>query len=523
MPNEGTLKRRFTFKLASNLWAVALALVTMSFVSRSLGPENFGRFEFISSNFKLVLDTLTMQVPVAYFNWVSRKGHKEDINVASGITLYFSLAMTAIFAVFISLTLPSGLHKILWPGIEPIFLWESLLFTLVVFSYQLLVYLSDGISMTVGLEKIRLLQNTLKAVFLLLVIYFGAMNLHAYFLVQTMVIALTVGLSIQWLSSHGAISRSILHLSSYPKDERNRFTDFAFHYARPLTILMFSGFVFLYFDRWFLQLIGGSVQQGYFGLSDRLGAIAFIFTSAMTPLLTREFAFAHEEHDRERLVQLFGRIRIFLFIAIVTSCFLSVQSNSVVKLMGGDNFQRAALPIAIMTMYPIHQTFGQLSGALLIATGQTTLYSRIGIVAMLLSLPITYLLIAPASYYLPGLALGATGLALKMVLMQFVATNVQLYCNTRYLDISYRKWLWYQISVIPMVYALAYTVSQFTSGFFRSILPDRINELLISSMDFILSGMVYSAMVVLIVLVIPKIAGLSREDVRFRQSVLSGR
>ena len=96
MSKDGTLKKRFTFKLAANIWGMLLGLVTMSFVSRALGPENFGRFEFITSNFRLILDTLTLQVPVAYFNWVSRKGHKEGIDVASGLTLGFSLVMTGV-------------------------------------------------------------------------------------------------------------------------------------------------------------------------------------------------------------------------------------------------------------------------------------------------------------------------------------------------------------------------------------------------------------------------------------------
>lgn len=517
MSRNGSLKKRFTFKLAANIWGMVLGLVAMSFVSRALGPENFGRFEFITNNFKLILDTLTLQVPVAYFNWVSRKGHKEGIDVASGVTLYLSLAMTGAFALFVLMAILGGFNAVLWPGIEPVFLWESLLFTLAVFLYQLLVFLSDGMSLTVGLEKIRLLQNFLKAVALLALVAVGLMNLHAYFMAQVAVIAITTVLSVRWLAKQGALSGAVLKVRSFSRDERERFLEFVRHYARPLTVLMFGGFVFLYFDRWFLQLIGGSVEQGYFGLSDRLGALAFVFTSAMTPLLTREFAFAHEERDKQRLVRLFGRIRLFLFIAAMTSCFLSVQSETVVKLIGGSKFQGAILPIAIMALYPIHQTFGQLSGALLVATGQTGLYSKISLVLMLCSLPVTYILLAPASYAVPGLALGATGLALKMVIVQIIGTNVQLYCNTRYLGISYLKWLLYQAGMIPLMYGLAYGAAFVLGSIFHRLFPVSVNNLTGTIALFVAGGLLFCLAVAIVVYIIPSIAGTSRDEISLKR------
>lgn len=492
-----------------------LGIVTMSFVSRALGPENFGRFEFISTNFKLILDTLTLQVPVAYFNWVSRKGHKEGINVASGMTLGFSLAMTGAFALFIFIAVISGFHALLWPGIKPVYLWESLFFTLAAFLYQLLVYLSDGMSLTVGLEKIRLLQNLLKSVALLALVAIGLMNLHSYFLAQMGVVAFTIILSAVWLARQRALSGEVLRFSQWPREEVVRFREFVRHYARPLTMLMFSGFIFLYFDRWFLQLIGGAVQQGYFGFSDRLGQIAILFTTAMTPLLSREFAHAYEEQDHDRLIRLFERIKLFLFITTMISCFLSVQSETLVRLIGGSKFQGAVLPIAIMALYPIHQTFGQLSGTLLVATGQTGLYSKIGIAGMALSLPLTYFLLAPTGFVLPGWALGATGLAVKIVAAQVIATNVQLYCNTRYLGIAYWKWLVYQVGMIPLLYVLAWGASFTALHGVQAVLPAGATGLTPTIVLFVTAGMLFCLAVAALVWLFPGIAGLSRGELKF--------
>jgi len=79
-----TLKKRFTFKLLVNVASMFMGLITVLFVPRVLGPEKFGQFEFITNNFKLIIDTIAIQTPVAYFNWISRKGHKENTDVATG-------------------------------------------------------------------------------------------------------------------------------------------------------------------------------------------------------------------------------------------------------------------------------------------------------------------------------------------------------------------------------------------------------------------------------------------------------
>lgn len=528
MAKAASLKKRFAFKLIANVIGVLLGLVTMAFVPRALGPEQFGRFEFITNNFKLIFDTLTLQVPVAYFNWVSRKGHKESTDLSSGLTLYFSLGITMLFGLVIGAAQAGGWHALLWPEVPPVYLWDAFAFTAIVFFYQLLVYLSDGKSLTVGLEKVRLLQNVLKCLALVALVLLGLMDLHTYFWAQIAVVGVTALLSAVWLNRQGAWRAPALRPWTFPREQIKRYLAFVVEYARPLTILMLCGFLFLYFDRWFLQLIGGASQQGFFGLSDRLGQIAFIFTGAMTPLLTREFALAHEEQNRERLLALFERIRLFLFIAAVISCFLSVQSDAIVALIGGEKFKGAVVPITLMALYPIHQTFGQLSGSLMVATGQTGLYARIGVIMMVVSLPITYFCIAPASFVIPGLALGATGLALKMLIWQFLGTNVQLYCNARYLRIPFSRWLVLQAALITTVYAVAYGSTLAAAWLDTSALVLAASSLFSEvvathAVRLVLSGIIYIVAVTVLFLSVPGLAGVSRAEIKLHGFSLPGK
>jgi O-antigen/teichoic acid export membrane protein len=327
-----------------------------------------------------------------------------------------------------------------------------------------------------------------------------------------------------WLYRKKAFTLKVLKLWQFSSPEIARYVSFLKKFIHPIIILIAIGFFFGYFDRWFLQLIGGSSEYGYFGLSERLGAVAFIFTSAMTPLLTREFAFAFEEMDKVRLRQLFDRIKIFLFIAVTTSCFLSINSAAIVKIVGGDKFKEAIIPISIMALYPIHQTLGQLSAALLIATGQTGLYAKIAIFCILASVPIAYFLMAPGTYSIPGMGLGATGLAIKMVTVNIIATNIQLYYNTKFLGISFKRWIVLQVKTIGVIYVIAT---------FSYMMTDRIPDGLLMSLDIFnidssvflasvrvgLCGLSYIMIVFILLIVAPDLAGVGRDELKhfFRQ------
>jgi O-antigen/teichoic acid export membrane protein len=530
LSTDSSLKNRFAFKLASNVGSAFLGLAAMAVVPRALGPADYGRFEFLSMNFKLILDSLTLHVPTAFFNWISRKAHKEDADVSVGVTLYVVAAAILLFLGIIAISIESGLHATLWPDIPPVYLWEGFGLTVVVFLFQLCTYLADGKALTVVLEKQRLAQNTARTGLFLLLAGFGLLSLHTYFASQILVAGIAAAVAIVWLYRKKAFTLKVVKPWLFPPSEITRYVTFLKGYVRPLVVLVAVGFLLNYFDRWFLQFIGGSSQYGYFGLSDRLGAVAIIFTTAMTPLLTREFAFAYEEADKIRLAGLFDRIRIFLFLAAATSCFLSVSSAPLIDIIGGDKFKGAVIPMSIMALYPIHQTFGQLSSSLMIATGQTGLYAKIGIFCAIAGIPVTYFLMAPPTYAIPGMGIGATGLAIKMVVMNVLGTNIQLFYNTRYLDTSFVKWVVLQLKVVVLLYAAAwaaYFVINRVPGDlllglnFLHLAPATFGTIV----RFGLAGLTYLAMVAVLVVAAPELAGVGKDEFRqfFRQAFSSVR
>jgi O-antigen/teichoic acid export membrane protein len=278
-----------------------------------------------------------------------------------------------------------------------------------------------------------------------------------------------------------------------------------YSYSHPLFVYALVGLIVGILDRWMLQKFAGSVEQGFYGLSYQIGAVCFLFTSAMTPLITREFAIAFGEKDLREMARLFRRYSPMLYaIAAYFACFIAVQADKVTFIMGGEKFQHAALAVMIMAFYPIHQTYGQLSGSVFYATGQTALYRNIGVAFMLIGLPVTYLLIAPG--HMLGLNAGATGLAIKMVVLQFIGVNVQLWFNTRLLKLRFWRYVGHQIvSVGCLLGVAAISMLVVDKGLGLQ------NKVVLS---FFLSGVFYTLMTGVLGYAQPVLFGLQRRDIR---------
>ena len=361
--------------------------------------------------------------------------------------------------------------------------------------------MADAYGLTVTSEKWRMLQKVIGlllivALFFLHRLQLGAFFFYNYFITILLAVALVcimvrnhyISLADRWVLCR---ERVVPYVREF------------YYYAYPLFIFSLVGFLANIGDRWLLQLFGGSVQQGYYGLSYQVGAACFLFTGAMTPLLTREFSIAFDKTDLKQMAGLFRRyIPLLYSIAAFLACFMALQAEKVVYIIGGKAYQEALLPVAIMSLFPLHQTYGQLTSSVFLASGKTRLYRNIGVVFLLMGLPVTYFMIAPES--MMGLNTGATGMALKTVLLNVISVNVILYFVARQLGINFWLYLGHQIAVLGVLAAVAAVVSRVVDTFLLQSLH--------AIGCFFLSGIIYTMIVVGIVFVYPNIFGLRRGD-----------
>ncbi|MDR0339233.1 MAG: lipopolysaccharide biosynthesis protein, partial [Desulfovibrio sp.] len=255
-------------------------------------------------------------------------------------------------------------------------------------------------------------------------------------------------------------------------------------YSAPLFVTALFSAIAISVERWMLQYFDGSVEQGYFSISQRIGVACFVFVTAMIPLLTRELAVAHAKNDAREMARLLDRYAPMIYsVSAWMCCFVMVEAAAVLRLFGGEQFVGALLPVQIMALYSIHQGYGQLSGAVYYATGQTRLLRNLSLINQTVGLVMAWLFMAPGDLF--GLGLGARGLAWKMLLAQFIAVNMFLYAATRHVPFHYGRNLLHQM-ICPLVCAGLALAARFTTEAIG--LGDAA-----SLPRFFISGMLYTA------------------------------
>jgi O-antigen/teichoic acid export membrane protein len=249
--------------------------------------------------------------------------------------------------------------------------------------------------------------------------------------------------------------------------EINKYFREFYLYSHPLFIYSLIALIVNIGGRWLLQTFAGSEQQGFFSLGYSVSALIFLFSGSLTPLFTREFSIAHNNNDFDRMRFLFKKlIPMFYCIVAALGVFVAFNGAQIGILLGGSEFQQAGFVISIMSLYPIHQTYGQLNGSVFYATDQTKLYRNIGIVIKLFGLLLTFYFIGPNSH--GGLALGASGIAVSMLIIQFIGVNIQLLYITKFLSISYLKFFLHQCVAIGAFSLLGYLCKWFLGQFIQS-------------------------------------------------------
>ena len=499
MKNEDTLLKRYAFKLLTNSIGLVFGIALVAVSSRGLGAKAYGDFGFLTDFFSKVLAFLSMGTSLALFTKLSQRQKEQGI-----LSFYFlfSCFVTVLLLLFVTSSVMMGWERLLWPEQQVSYVFWAAIFGLLTWFVQILTSIADAYGATVPSEKSKLLQKGI-GFFLLIVFFFTGLNLDLWFFYHFGLLGILIYFLVRVIKRHGSLKFRDCFLSiSQFKDYGKEF----YEYSHPLFTFSLVWMIVGILDRWLLQHFGGSVEQGFYTLSYQVGMLCFLFTSAMTPLITREFAIAHGNNNIPELTRLFRRyIPLFYTISAYFACFLAVQSEKVIFIIGGKTFGDANWAVAIMAFYSVHQTYGQLSASVFHATGQTSLYRNIGVTRMIIGLPVTYFLVAPHHQF--GLDAGAVGLAGKMVVMQIITVNVQLWFNTRLLHLNFIHFIAHQIVSVGCLLCISYV-----SIFIVDVGLGLDSSIWIS---FFVSGVLYTLFTAILCLSFPIVFGIYRADLDF--------
>lgn len=421
-----SIESRVAVSFVANLVRSGVMFATAILLARWLGPTDYGRMTFLFAAFTAVRGMLDLGSSTAFFTLLSRRPRSRRFIV---IFWSFIAIQLAVALLFLLVLLPDFLVSALWAGESRILLSLAFLAAFMQGTvWTLAVQMAEASRQTVRVQQINTAVVVVHLVVVLVLALAGKLAIPLLF----------VALIAEWAAAAWLASRLYAARTSdgtmhdiVQDTPTSVFREF-FVYCIPLVPTMFLGFVHDFADRWMLQTWGGAKEQAYFSVAQQYSAVALLATVSVLRILWKEIAEAHHQQDIERVRIMYLRAsRMLFFVGAFLAGGLQPLTREILSLTVGQAYLSGTVTMAIMMLYPVHQSMGQIGGTMLFATGHTKAYALCSSVSMLVSLVVVYFVLAPASAPVPGLQLGAEGLALKLVGVQVFSVNLLNWVITR--------------------------------------------------------------------------------------------
>jgi O-antigen/teichoic acid export membrane protein len=442
-----SVRSRYAITLGAQIFRLLLSLISATIVPRALGPAVYGNYSFLlstSSTLRGVLDTGTQQ---AFFTFSSQE------HASGSLTRLYALVLCVQFSIvfaFIGLAGATGRTEWLWHAqrLDQIFLVTILDWLL--FLALSLQQLGDSKGLTAYQQLMGAAVALLTVVGLLLLRATDTLSFYTFV----------------WLSLAGAgLNCAVLGYRLLVVNRAlfwngvitvRNYAARWWRFTKPLIVLQYYLPVVSYLGLFLIQKWYGSEEQGYYALALQWCGFAMVFTNSGIWIFWREVAHHTASRDLRVAAGIYEQFSsLFFFLALVLSCWLFASSELLVQEVVGERFRAAAGVLAIMAFYPVSQTLGQLAMVSLKAMERTGSYARWTVVLSVPDVLLTYILLAPPSAPVPGLHLGAVGLALKTAVYGLVSVQVYDWLNCHFLGIRYVSILGRRIVALVTVGAIA--------------------------------------------------------------------
>ncbi|MDP3651342.1 MAG: lipopolysaccharide biosynthesis protein [Rhodoferax sp.] len=506
-----SVKRRFFFSVVANIARAGASLITGLLIARGLGPSDYGNLAYLLGSFWAIRALLDMGASSAFYTFIAQERRSKIYYF-----LYiFWLTFQFLFSVaLVAWLLPQAVVDRFWLGQERQMVLLALLATFLQNQvWQTVVQIHEAERKTIRIQMAGLL---IVFVHLLLV---ALMLLGEWLKIQAILWAIVA----EYMAGALWLSRTLRHSILVPHTDgektqkstvRTAFFEY-FSYCRPMIVIAVFTFCYEMADRWLLQRFGGASQQGFYQVASQLSTISLLATGSILNILWKEIAEACKRGDNTRVFALHQRAtRSLVLLAAIISCFFALWAKELVAILLGTAYQAAWPILFVMLFYPIHQAMGQINGILFMASSQNATYMKVTIAGLLVSLPASYVLIAPEHGALvSGLELGAMGLAIKIVGLNIVFVNIQSWLIARHYHAKY--YWYYQFSGISIFFTLAFFSKYAVQGF----IPDASEMIETGAKQGLLlgvvcSGIIYLAGVLAFFLLVPKMVGFDKAETR---------
>ena len=498
--DSSSVRVRFVVSVISNGGRALLSFASGMLVARSLLPSAYGDLSFLLGSFVAFQSLLDMGTSGAFFTLISQEPRARNFYLT-----YFSWQglQFLVAAAFVGMLCPSTLLNAVWLGHSRGLVLLAFLATFIQQQLWLAVsQIGEGSRQSVRVQSINLSIALVHLILVSVCIWLELISVQVvlYLMIAEYVAAIV---SSYWILGRPSANHSRVSAMSYKS-----ILMAYWRYCKPLAILSTVTFSYFFADRWMLQRFGGGAEQGFYQVSSQFAAVALLATTSILKIFWKEIAEANARQDHLAVQRMHSRaFRGLVMVSASLACLLIPWSSTIVEVFLGRAYRMAAPVVAIMLIYPVLQTMGQINGTTLLASGHTRTYAAVSSVFMLISIPVTYIVQSPINGWpVPGFGGGALGMAIKMVGLGFASVNVQAWVLAR---IRHWRFDWaFPLVAIGITLAIGYAarsivalIWHLSSAGFESVWP-----------AFLACTLLYAAGVAGVVWLFPTFAGLERSD-----------
>jgi len=498
--NPTSVKTRFLVSVGANALRGVVSLCTGLLIARRLGPPEYGDLTYLLASFVAIRALLDLGSSNAFYTFISRSPRGRQF-----YSLYFGwlLLQLTLSVLLVAVVFPQDVLQSIWLGHPR----DLILYALVASFMQQQVWttitqVGESSRLTV---RVQILGLAVVAVHLVIVI---ALKLTDLLSVQSVLAAIAaeylVALTIATRLLHTPASSAAI--CSNVRETLRQY----WRFCRPLIVIALTAFLYDFADKWLLQRFAGSSQQGFYQIAAQLAAVSLLATTSILNIFWKELAEASARQDKARLARLYNKVnRGLLMLGALVSCFLIPWAKQLVMLLLGEAYQDSWPVLALMLLYPIHQSIGQVNATTFMACERTKEYMVIALIGQMAALPVSYfLLAAPTVAPVPGLGLGAYGLALKMVGVNILLVNLQAWIIARF---NHWKFEWfYQLATIVPLLALGYLAKAMAELVVSTDASSDLRLHLVAGM--LIAGVLFLPCAAALLWLQPRLAGLEREE-----------
>ena len=493
MKKTDSLAKRYLFKLLTSFLVIPLNLFLVSILTKELGPEIYGDFKYIIYSFTLFVSVISFGG--SYFNTELSKNHYNK----KLISFYYN------FSFFYWILSGIFLFLIIYFGLLNTILNSNISISLICFGffYSMLLFISsnlESVTDSCGLSKNASIFNFLSKFFgllflLILFYWFNFINVYSVFFYYFFVFVIA---SLSFLLLLNNYKIPIFKFSISIKDFKTQFKPFA-DYSYPIFLIVLYGFFTGFLNRSILQSYGGSIEQGYFSFSDTISAFIIIFSNSITPLLLREFSISHNEGNTIKLKNTFkSSLLLFASLSVYFCAFIFYNVEFVTEFIAGESFNKSIVPTKIMLLYPVLYVMINILNTVMYSLAKTKALKNIILFIGLIQLILTIIFVTPINSF--GLALGAIGFSISLVISTSVNFFILLFYCTNYLNLKFANIIFKILKIIIFFFTLSYV----NFLFFNFIIYNTLYA-------FVISGIFYSLTVIIFFYKFPYIFGIEKD------------